>query len=351
LVLSAIAFTMPAVVYYVNPDNKFHGEAYSKRIAEQLLRNKNITGTVNFERRVIFKYYIDGLGKIPDGVVFGSSRVMMIDSTFFPNPNIFVLNCGVNSATLEDEMAIYDMFVKRGWYPKQIILGIDPYYFNDNNPQKLYGPIRTYYYDMCSRIGSQIPKDKEIIMEYGLYKDLFNPYCFQKSLLYWVGTGNNHSYTVTDNKYNDQSTIMPNGCISYSKAQREWSQAESDEFARSYLSDEVVYYKNFTRISPSISDKLEKFIDYLKSKGVNVSILYEPYHPICYQQLVTEPQYKIAVTTENYCRQLALKKKISFFGSLNPAYLGLNNSDFYDGAHLRGEAVRKVLKGTPRLPS
>ena len=338
---------MPTVVYFVNPDNKFHSESYSKGIAIQLLNHKNITGTVNYERRVVFKYYIKNLTKVPDAVVFGSSRVMMIDSTFFPNQNIFVLNLGVNSATLEDEMAIYDMFVQRNWYPKQVILGIDPYFFNDNNPQKLYGPIRQYYYDMCKRIGAQVPNDNEISMKYGLYKDLFNPYYFQKSLLYWIGTGNNHSYTVTNNKYNEQATMMYYGCISYGKAQREWSQAESDEFARSYLSDEVVYYKNFTSISPSISDKLERFIDYLKSKDVEVSILYEPYHPICYKEFATDRQYKIAIATENYCRQVALKKQVHFFGALNPADLGLKNSDFYDGAHLKEEAIRKILKTTP----
>ena len=346
-----MVFIMPAVVFYVNPDNKFHTETYSKGIAAKLLDHKCITGTVNYEKRVILKYYIKGLTKSPDAVVFGSSRAMMIDSSFFSNHNIFVLNCGVNSATLEDEMALYDMFVKRGWYPKQVILGIDPYYFNDNNPQKLYGPIREYYYDMCNRIGVQIPHDNELNMKYGLYKDLFNPYYFQKSLLYWLGTGNNHSYTVTSNINNDKATLLSNGCITYSKEQREWSQTQSDEFARSYLSDEVVYYKNFKRISTSISDKLEKFIDYLKSKGVEVYILYEPYHPICYKEFISDPQYKTAVTTENYCRQVAVKKQIHFFGALNPAILGLKNSDFYDGAHLKEEALRKILINFSSVPS
>jgi hypothetical protein len=339
-----LVFLMPAVVYFVNPDNKFHSKEYGAAIADKLLEHKNVTAAFNYDKRLVLTHYIGLLTRCPDAVVLGGSRTMLIDSTFFPDSSIFLLNCGVNSSTLEDEMALYDLFVQRGWYPKKVVLGIDPYFFNEKNPEKWYGSVRDNYYDMCKRIGARVPKDNEFNLKYGMYKDLFNPYYFQKALLFWINTGNKHTFEVTDKKYNEKVTLLHDGTITYGRDEREWTQEKTDELARNYISDVVIYFKNFTRISPATAEKYEKFLAYLKSKNVEVFVLYEPYHPICYQKYSTDPQYKTVVATEDYCRNSALQNGATFYGSLNPTALGLRNTDFFDGDHLRKESLKKVLR-------
>lgn len=154
LLFSPILVIIVGVNYFVDPVNLFHGEQYVKGIANYLLKGKNVTNVYNstLDERLLQKYFIEKLKECPDIVVLGSSTIFLINSTFFNNNTL--INNGVGGASIEDILAIYRLYEKKGFRPNKIILGLDPWLLNDNNGLKMWKTLSLEYFEMLKELGS-----------------------------------------------------------------------------------------------------------------------------------------------------------------------------------------------------
>jgi hypothetical protein len=118
--------------YFADPANIFSKD-YEKGIVEYLVKGNNVTNVVNYKERLLQKYFIEKIEKCPDVMVLGSSRIMQIRSEVINSGRL--INNGVSISTLEDCLATYYMYEKRGCSVKKVIIGLEPYMLNEGHGQ------------------------------------------------------------------------------------------------------------------------------------------------------------------------------------------------------------------------
>ena len=332
--------------YAIDPENLFTGGSYERGIAKYMLQGKNVTDAYNFDERLLQKYFITGMQSVPDVVVLGSSREFLINEELLCLKNKKVINNCISGCTIEDELAIFEMYLKKGWHPKKIIIGVDPYYLNEKkSTRNLYASVREDYYTMCDSLGVNIKKGNEFFFKYRNIKKLFLVQYFQESMLFAVNTGNKHSYIPTNSIFNNTLTKRFDGSASYGKDIRERSVQEVENMVKSVNPDVLSnYFQPFNRFDENFIKSFEKLIDFAKSKGIEINLVMPPYHPLWYAHLKKDSHYKFFLTSEDFFRNFAHRKNIHFFGSLDPSICGVTASEFYDEMHAKPSGMLKVMQ-------
>src|ERR1035438_2772710 len=126
-----VLFIVISVNYWIDPANIFQNGKYEKGIVDFLCDSSNVTNIVNCDERLLQKFFIKCTSRQPDLLILGSSRSMLISSDLFTNQNI--KNNSVSSASIEDDLAIYQLYQRQNMKPKVLLLCLDPWILNDNN--------------------------------------------------------------------------------------------------------------------------------------------------------------------------------------------------------------------------
>lgn len=145
----------------------------------------------------------------------------------------------------------------------------------------------------------------------------------------------------TVNKKNNGLTILTDGTLSYPENFRTRTQQQIDRSASTF-SNNIFGLSNFINISNTKTVLIEKFINYLSSKNIEVSILLLPYHPVVFKKIKTE--YPIVLEAEKNIVRIAKKTGIKYQGSYNPNKTKSARSAFYDGMHLKLIEIEKIIK-------
>ncbi|MBE9583139.1 hypothetical protein IM792_01625 [Mucilaginibacter sp. JRF] len=349
--LSKLTLTLPVLLvvmlvnYFVDPANLFNKGKYERGVAGILSQGKYATNVTNYDGRLLQKYTIELLNHKPDVLVLSSSRGQFIGADMFPGKKFF--NAWVQSAAIEDFLAIYDVCEQQAFKPKEVILTLDPRMLNENSPHKMWHLVSEHYYSMLRKLNiayrDSIKPDE---FNAGTVSQLLSLSYFQSALknLYMKQT----SYSPSDSLYNKGDTRAPDGIMSYGKKRREVSVLEVRKKATEYVEDPVTLEKNFDKvtfdkISAENLNTLTRFVDYLKAKGVKVTFFLSPFNPVVYDYFKTEPSYQKVIETEGVYRELADKTGSACIGSLDPAGNQLDESYFYDGIHCNEACVRLIF--------
>lgn len=327
-------FILLVSVNYFGDAARLFDSGYEKRMTTILFSGKYITNISNYDDRVFQKEIIENIKNTPETIVIGSSRTMLIDSSFAGGGRFF--NHSVSGASLEDEIAIYQIYKENKKLPKNIWLGIDPWFFNEDNGQERWKSIGEYY----SRFFNN---DTEENSELYKYSELISFSYFQSSLkkLPAVISGKDNPVATT-NLYNKTNTKLTDGSITYGKTYREASPEKVRSKAEQYLTGELYSLDHFNEISPELWNNFEKFISELKKYNINISLILTPYHPIVYNRI--KDDYKQVIVLEEKLRSFAELNNIKLHGSYNPEKINLDENHFFDGMHCKREGIVLTLK-------
>ena len=122
------------ITNYLGDNAKLYSKGYENKIAKILIDGYNVTNINNYDERILQREWINQLGKSPDIVVLGSSRSMMIREKDFENTKL--MNNTVSGASIQDLIAIYQLYKTKNLLPKTFVIGLDPWIFNQNNNQR-----------------------------------------------------------------------------------------------------------------------------------------------------------------------------------------------------------------------
>ncbi|MDR3564212.1 MAG: hypothetical protein P4N59_22635 [Negativicutes bacterium] len=167
IVLSICAVCLAIVGFMsvaLDPAHVFDAK-YAKDIADILLREKNAANVANYDDRRFQRYFIQNNKAGKDIIVFGSSRSLQIDNSIFPGHSFF--NHSVFGASLEDHIAIYQLYREQNRLPRTIIIGVDPWILNRTNNQTRWLPLKNEYQDGIRALG---------LSNYNLIEDLKRQY-------------------------------------------------------------------------------------------------------------------------------------------------------------------------------
>jgi len=339
----SVIMVVAAVNFFVDPANIFGNNDYEKAIAMLLVEGKNVANITNCDERLVQKIYINNIRMPLEVVVLGSSRSLTICSQDFPGRSLF--NNSVSGASIEDYLATYELYWVRGFVPKIVIIGTDPWLLNKNNDQKRWKSLKEYYLSMAARLhlkpGLLASASANSSLQQDKIEQLINFEYFMKSINY--ERHDRHIYPTVEQEA-DVSIKRADGSISYDKAFREMSPLQTIQAATEYAWTNPVYsLGGFKELDPDIQETLERFIDLLKKSGIEVILFLAPYHPVTYEILMQREEYaNILPRAEAYFRDLAQRKGLRLVGSYNP-HGWCAPEEFYDGMHPRKTCMARLF--------
>lgn len=314
---------------YFGDAAKLYGIDYEKKMATILLSGENVTNISNYDERKLQKEIIENIQKTPNIVILGSSRTMLINNEYFPDK--FLVNNSVSGASLEDLISIYQIYKSNDMIPEKVIIGIDPWLFNEYNNQSRWKTLENEYNKFLKK--NSISKNN-----FYKYKQLLSPSYFQSSL---KELSRNSDPQATLVKYNRSNTKLTDGSMTYSKTYRESSHNDINLKAQKYIQGNVYSLENFKKLSPTIIKEFELLIMDCKINNTQIMFFLAPYHPVVYDGIVRD--YPMVLETEEFIINFAKKQSIEVVGSFNPSKIGVDENYFYDGMHSKEEGIKIIL--------
>lgn len=323
-------------INYFGDGAKLFDKDYEREIAEIISEGKNVTNIQNYDERLFQAHLIKNEESCPKIIVAGSSRTMLINSELVEDT---LRNNSVSGASIEDIVSIYQLYKDKGMFPDKIIIGVDPWTFNENSNQRRWQSIANSYY----RFHKKKKVSDTINNELDKIKQLVSLTYFQSSFskVPQVITGDDKP-VATDDKYNTGNTRLTDGSLIYGEQTRDISDDKVEGLVQEFISNEIYGLHGFNTISERIWNEFELLIKDMEDNGVEVTLFMAPYHPDAYYKVVKE--YPLVVKAEQMVTKFAAEKNIKVIGSFNPDKAGLNGDHFYDAMHCSEEGVRLLLK-------
>jgi len=334
IIIIIISLFVITINYFGDAANLF-SKSKELEIVE-MLKNTNVENISNYDERVFQKKFINNLKIKPEIVAFGSSRVFSIGSDLFDG-QIFINN-GVSGASIEDIIAIFQMYKSKDFLPKKIILGVDPWIFNLFNGQTRWLSIKKEY-DSYNNLEKTEVNTNFMDSKYG---QLLSPSYFQSSI---KKVYKNYLYNEktklagTTEKYNLGNTKLMDGSLVYNQKIREITDDQVDIIARADVQAKSIYsLNNFQRISPELYRIFEQFCLDILDRDIELSFFLSPYHPLVYEKI--NQDFGIVLNVEKRIIEFANNNGIKVIGSYSPKKSVLSSKDFFDGMHLRRTSMK-----------
>ncbi len=347
LFMPVLAFMM-LVSWRIDPSGLFWGSGFERMASEMLLDGEYIAGYERLDGRLLNETYAKNVKDAPEVLIDGSSRVMLIDSSFSEKT---LYNAGNVAADVYDLYNAYYIFEKEGKEPEILFLGLDPWLFSDGREaiDKFGRSNRAMYAEfMGEELGYEgLEYEKPDRMK--RYLALIDPSYFQASVKYYFRdrSADVAPVAVTPEEIESLDDVVkcPDGSIIYDVEFRTRPQASADHDAMTAATvDYIARLEGFDTLSQTCCERFIRFLDYLDAKGIKVIFYLPAYHPFLYDTMkAKEDTYHCVFELEDWLKALREERGIECYGSYSPYELGFTNEDFMDGLHLRKESIRQII--------
>ncbi|MFC1745493.1 hypothetical protein ACFL35_15975, partial [Candidatus Riflebacteria bacterium] len=353
-----IIFTIPIPLaffltnFFVDPSCLYFNRAVTRKIVVGMQKGLKIENISNLDERFLQKEIINNLSKAPETILIGSSRSMEIDSENVKSNNFF--NNSLSGLVLEDLLAIIGIYFEKDLVPKNILIEVPPWFFNEFNDQIRWAANFNYFHKMTHRLNVGIKMTerfnylKKLNFKNNLV-EIFNPGYFQSSLGLIV-----NSIINKKNFYRNRLTSAPSKefTILYPDGHRFFpevidSNAEIKRKALHYALGNPHYeMKKFTKIDQQymiIFNLLCIFLN--RDRKINLTLFLPPYHPVAYKKMMDSQILRIIGQVEYIIKIIASKLRLKVIGSYNPSAIpSLLEDDFRDPSHLKKSGINKLFK-------
>jgi len=323
-----------------------HG-TYEEGVAAILNRGKNVANLGNYDERIVQKVYVNKLKASSQIVAIGSSRTMEIRSSFFTGKTFF--NNSVSGATLEDIIAICQLYLNKNLKPEKIIIGLDPWVLNMNNQQTRWRSLENEYHSapfISSNSNSCFGSQNNLAK----YKELISAAYLSASINKLIMKIHNKEikYFETEDKSGKTAIKLADGSLVNDEKTRKLHTDEIRKHATDYAATNPIYsLGGFNELSRDHINKFESLINHLQNQGIEVMLFLPPYHPLVYKKISNDSKYKMLLEAESYFVKSARNKNIKLIGSYNPFNLNCRDDDFFDGMHPK-ESLLLTIFNTER---
>ncbi len=319
-------------------------KSQEKQIAQWLNEGYGVINAINVDYRKIIKERTLSLNRKPDVVVLGSSRAMVIDSSFFPDQ--FLLNYSLPSANLEDIIVNYQILYESNKLPKEIILCPDLHYFNG------YAKSAFHFYQEFQHALERMQIKQhttltDVVVQWidPRYLQILSPGYFHESMRYLPAlvVGKLPRPAPIKDYETEEKVVRPDGSIIYESSRKQKTQREVELKAERYAFKHPEGLVNYRNLDSTRKIIFEKFLKMVKEDGVQVKVILIPIHPRSYEILCQNKIYKIIIDVEKCMKDVFTSLDIPFYGSYDALKCGCAPTDFYDAVHAKPEAIKRIL--------
>ncbi len=385
LVVTAIVAGMVFVNYKIDCSGLYQGDVTYRTIVELLQQGENVSGFSQMDHRAVAELFIQLLpeDQVHETIALGSSRAMqftqeLVGGSFF--------NYGVTGGDYRDVMNMFYLLVKYDKLPQRVILSVDPWLFRADALDKrsnaaLYEellsamlgqessyvePEESEAYLRCDALLQKLTDGKMTLKALNITSvtlpALFDPAYFQGNIDYWL---KNKDAEQVSSEITEDGELAVYQAVSEGELENNTGEVKladgsvwySAEFRNSTV-DEILgaahgqagtflYMDGYTALEEDQCALFEQFVTYMQSCGVEVVFYLSPYHPFTYeyQTIYNVEDHAGFFEVEPYVRDLADRAGITVIGSYDPRVLGLQETDFFDGLHIRTSGIATFFGG------
>lgn len=337
-------FSLPILVALIvvnwvgDAANIFSNSGAEYDIAKYLNEGYAVKNVYNIDERKLQRDFIRLNKNEAEVIVIGSSTIMLIGSAYSDKT---LLNHGVSGCSIEDMIAIYQLYRNKGKMPRKIIMGMDAWMFNQHNGQNRW-------VSLTPEFNSFFNHGSAVAQGWSKYLQLISPSYFQASLKmlkkrFRAGKSSAPIPVLGNAPLEDSAARFPDGTIHYDYSYSRPSEDERNARIDSFINGNVYSLERYTEFSRDALHKFEKLMEAMRDDGVTLEFVMMPYAPKVYEFLAATPRYRNAIEYEKFVRSYAEKYNIPVTGSLDPHRFELTDQYFYDGMHLNNEGIAVVL--------
>lgn len=340
LTILPILILLVSVNYFGDKGSLFQN-AYEKEMVNIIASGQYVTNIGNYSERVFQKELIGSNHVHPNLVVLGSSRTMPIHSDFFPEHTL--LNNSVVGAVIQDIIGYYQLYKNLDKLPEKIIIGIDPWVFNEYEPEKLWIFMAEHYHEF---MGSE----QQQFYHLSKYKQLVSFSYFQQSFSRFMKVIKRKKIPPkpTNSKLNSWPTRLTDGSLAYHKALVNITSEEVEKNISSFMEGGIYGLDFYNELSEKKINEFKKVIDDMFLHNIEIEFILIPYPPKVFDRI--QEKYPLVHQTEQYIYDFAILHHIKVYGTYNPYTLGMDNSFFIDGMHCNEKGIERVLQEGTKLP-
>lgn len=330
--------------YYYDSLGLVNKNGFLNKASDDIVKGKYLIGLKNYNERVFNEKIIGKLNNEVEFLVLGSSRSMLIRHRNLPLKVNTFFNASVSNGIFGDILNLLFVYEKRfKKLPKNILINIDPWLFNSNNPEKRYLEMKEYYIQMLNRISVNASNSSKYIKKNNLNK-LFSMEYFKTNLIFMKDTyqkGYKGYYSVNSlDGINENHTIKePDGSIHYPNSRNNKSITEIKEESNKWIDSHISQFRNYNKITNK--DIFEKLLTYLSENNVNIIVNLSPFNPFIYDKLISK--YPLIPESEKYIKSLTEYYNIEIIGSYSPYQYTNKGNDFTDYMHTKENITNNIL--------
>ncbi len=388
LLIIPIFAVMAYTNYSIDCSGLYQGDLTTRTIVEYLLEGENVSNFTQMDERAVLSLYTQLIDDedAPTTIAVGSSRVMQLGEELMGDD---FYNAGMTGADYRDIMNAVYLFDRADILPENIIINIDPWvlrsdaeYLDARTDVALFNEFCSVALGMSTdyepveeteefmradalvqAFSARFLEEEVSLSDFNItsttLEALFDPAYFQGNLYYEARTANDDIATTEDGEEIpfvaltdaemqnlESETKLSDGTVFYAKSFRESSDDEVLSYAHGQAGT-FLRMLQYTELDTEQCAFFEEFIDYLVEKDVNIYFMLSPYHPFTYQYQSAYNMESVSgfFEIEPYLRELAAAYDIPVIGSYDPSVLGLDESDFFDGLHVRDTGIEKYFGG------
>ena len=350
VLLLAIAALPVAFNAWIDPARLVAPPSAEREIARVLASGRNVTDFANYDDRAIEKHLAPLRRGRPEMLVLGSSRMQVFRGSAGPgvrgsgtaNSQTAFVNGAMQGAVLDDIVGVYGLYDSAGRRPRRVVLGIDPW--TESTSGQGWRALAEERAMVMRRAGIPVSPVRDAVELWARsLRTLATPEYFRLSLYSFrrYGAGG-IAWRPTDVEVNAEKTKLPDGSVSWSALRGENAQGAAARFASSGLAHDPRFH-DLAKRAPGRAGALERFVRYLGSEGVTVTIVLVPFPAAVYDASRRISGDSLA-RVERDLRAMAARARVRVVGSYDPRAAGVTTADFFDETHLRPEALARVAR-------
>ena len=340
--LIAIAALPVAFSAWIDPARLVAARSAEREIARVLAAGTNVTDFANYDDRAIEKHLAPLRRGRPAVLVLGSSRMQVLRGC----PGAQVRGCGfvngaMQGAVLNDMLGVYGLYDTAERRPRHVVLGVDPW--TESAVGEGWRSLADERAMVMRRAGIPASARRESFALYARsVRTLATPEYFRLALYSFRRYGAaGIAWRPTDQAQNAEKTKLPDGSVVWSDLPADNAERAAARFAATELTHDGRFH-DLARRAPGRTGALERFVRYLGSEGVSVTVVLVPFPFAVYDASRRMSGDSLAMV-EREVRAMAARTGVRVSGSYDPRRAGVATHEFLDEDHLRPEALARIV--------
>jgi len=283
----------------------------------------------------------------PETLLWGSSTLGTVSGEMLGAGDF--LNGWLTGPTVEDLEAVAQMLIQGDCVPKNVILGVDPFFVNPKVESSRWRTVKAlqrafvggasafaWFDTVKSRwlrftdlLAFQTTRDGVRLLRSGA-GDAKGPHLVDDLTQFCAGTAHTQSVRHTDGHFSY--------CARWVK-----TPAAVAEIARTYVQRDVHRMRSWRAVSEPRLERLRAVVAHLTARGARVLLVAPTYHPLTYAALRADPVIAdLLDTLDAALAQLAEAPGVSWRALRDPEPLGCPATAFFDSHHPDPRCAERV---------